>query len=77
MQAPADERMVAEQSRGRADGVYSIPRGIRVLAPQELECVLQVIERSRRIDYRRHGLGRAAPGLLASRSIQACTSSAR
>jgi hypothetical protein len=42
-----------------------------------LKGAFELRQRSRRIDYRRHGLGRFAAGSRANRATHACTSSAR
>jgi hypothetical protein len=55
----------------RADCHYGADCCTRVLVTQELECTLDVIERSRRINYLRHGFGRAADESAASLLIQA------
>ena len=48
--------------------------GIRIA--MKLKGALDVFQSARRIDYRRHGFGRAGASPLASLVIQACTSSA-
>jgi hypothetical protein len=50
---------------------------LRTLAPKELKGAFDLTEAARRINYRRHGLGRAVGSATAKRLIQACTSSAR
>ena len=48
----------------------------RIARGQEAEHALQIVERTRRIDYLRHAFGRGAFPSVARRSIQAWTSRA-
>jgi len=59
------------------DGRHGALRGMRILGAQRLKRAFDVIERAPRVDYLRHGLGRAAVSSCARRCIHACTSSAR
>ena len=58
--APPEQRVRGEVLDSRADGRGRRNRSVRVLACQELEGALEVGQCPRRIDYRRHGFGRAA-----------------
>ena len=75
--AASEKRMCGQTIYCRLDRCNRRQRGCLVLIAQKLECARDVIERARRIDYRRHGLGRFAVSPRARRSIQAWTSSAR
>lgn len=75
--APSGKRVIRQQARGRADDPNGLHRRCGILASDHFEGVLNVIEGPGGEDYRRHGLGRGARGVLASRCIQASTSSAR
>lgn len=77
VQATACEGMVDEQGGGGTSRRDAPVQRAEICPPQDLECLLEMIEGARCVDYRRHGLGRTASGFVASRSIQACTSSAR
>ena len=72
-----DQRMFGEQRDSRRYRAHGPSRRGRVLVPDEVEGLFEVIEGAAPIDYRRHGFGRAARGVFTSRCIQACTSSAR
>ena len=76
LEAPANERMRSEVFNGGLDCGRGL-RGSRILVTQKLKCAFDVLERARRVDYLRHGLGRAAVSSCARRVIHACTSSAR
>lgn len=69
--SPTDQWMRPEAINGRLDGCNRIQCRARVFLTQELERALYLVERTRRIDYLRHGLGRAADSLVARRFIQA------
>ena len=71
LDAPAHQWMGGKAADRRADCFDGADRSSRILVTQELERTLNVIERSRRIDYLRHGFGRAADGSAASLLIQA------
>lgn len=71
------ERVLREQGDRRRDRTHGPLGRRRILPPEEIEALLQVIERAPCVDYRRHGFGRAAREPFASLCIQACTSSAR
>jgi len=58
--APPEQRVRSQVLDGRADGRGRRKCRVRVLACQELEGTLEVGQCPRRIDYRRHGFGRAA-----------------
>lgn len=58
--APPEQRVRGQVFDGRADGLGRRDCRVRVLACQEPEGALEVGQRPRRIDYRRHGFGRAA-----------------
>lgn len=58
--APPEQRVRSQVLDGRADGRGRRNCRVRVLACQELEGSLEVGQYPRRIDYRRHGFGRAA-----------------
>lgn len=73
----ADQRVIGEGINRFADCVGRNHRDMRIVRGDEFECTLKIGERGLRIDYLRHGRGRAALGLTASRPSQACTSSAR
>jgi hypothetical protein len=77
LEAPANERMRSEVFNGGWDCGHGGLRGSRILVTQKLKCAFDVLERARRVDYLRHGLGRAAVSSCARRVIHACTSSAR
>ncbi len=62
---------------GRLDRDDCVRGGGRIVRAQKLERAFDVEQRSRGVDYLRHGFGRAAESSTASRFIQACTSSAR
>ncbi len=72
-----EKRVRGQVLDGGTDRTCSRERGLRVLGYQELECAHAVGQCARRIDYRRHGFGRAASWPRARRSTQACTSSER
>jgi hypothetical protein len=55
----AEQGMESEDPHGRTHGLGGRKRGVRILARKQLEGSLQVREGARRMDYRRHGLGRA------------------
>lgn len=75
--SPTEQRVTGKTVDRRTDRLRTRHGCIRVLRPQILEGSLQVSERSRRVDYRRHGFGRSVVVPCARRAIQACTSSAR
>ena len=58
--APPDQRVHGQVLYGRADRSSRRDCRVRVLACQELEGALEMGRCPRRIDYRRHGFGRAA-----------------
>ena len=58
--APPEQRVRSQVLDGRADGRGRRDCRVRVLACQEPEGALEVGQCPRRIDYRRHGFGRAA-----------------
>ena len=72
-----DERMIRKILDGRSDGKRRRQGGIGIVGSHEFERVLEIDERACRIDYLRHGFGRGLATPWASRSTQACTSSAR
>jgi hypothetical protein len=47
-----------------------------VFVAQILKSAFEMLQRTCRIDYRRHGFGRAGASSAARRCIQACTSAA-
>jgi hypothetical protein len=61
---------------GRPDGSSGLECNIDIALRQEQEGTFEVLDCPWGIDYRRHGFGRGALSPLASRSSQACTSSA-
>jgi len=67
---PAHQWMSGQMIDRRTDGIDGTEGCSRVLVTQELEGPLEVIERSCRIDYLRHGFGRAAEGSATSLLIQ-------
>ena len=58
--APPEQRVRSQGLDGGADSRGRRDCHVRVLACQELESALEVGQYPRRIDYRRHGFGRAA-----------------
>ena len=58
--APPEQRVRGQALDRRADGPGGRDCRVRLLACQELEGALEVGQYPRRIDYRRHGFGRAA-----------------
>src|SRR5512135_1015681 len=58
--APPEQRVHGQAIDGRADSVGRPDSRFRILACQVLEGALEVGQCPRRIDYRRHGFGRAA-----------------
>lgn len=60
MHAPSEQRVRGEVLDGRSDGSGRRDCRIRTRACQEPEGVLEVGECTPRVDYRRHGFGRAA-----------------
>ena len=58
--APPEQRVRSQALDGRADGRGRCKCRVRVLAGHELEGALEVRQCPRRIDYLRHGFGRAA-----------------
>jgi hypothetical protein len=77
LDAPADKRVRRQIIDGRLNCCYGVQSGRWVLVAQELKRALDMLKRSCRIDYLRHGLGREVCPSTASLLIQACTSSAR
>src|ERR1700730_12811681 len=75
--APADQGVRGQDLDGRLDRRDCVQRGARVLVTEKLKRTVNVIQRARRVDYLRHGFGRATASRTASRLIQACTSSPR
>jgi hypothetical protein len=75
--APPQQRVGAKIVDGGTEGLRSCYLCARILFAQRLEGSLQVVERSCRVNYRRHGFGRSVTEPCARRAIQACTSSAR
>jgi len=75
--APTDQRVIRKNLDGFTNSNSRIPCCRRIVRCQKRECPLQISERILCVDYLRHALGRAAFGLRARRSSQACTSSAR
>ena len=75
--APPHQRVRGEVVDRGLNGRHGAPRSCRILVAQKLKCAIDVIESARRVNYLRHGFGRAAVCSSASRFIQACTSSAR
>ena len=75
--APSKERMCGEGIDCGPNCRDCIQGGLWIVVAEELEGAFEVRQRSRRIDYRRHGLGRFAAGSRANRASLACTSSAR
>ncbi len=71
LDASAHQRMRRKIVDRGVDCLHGTDSRMRVLVTQETERTLDVIERSRRIDYLRHGLGRGADASAASRPIQA------
>ena len=74
--APADQRVSGEIIDCRADGCHGVGCSIGMFVAQISKSVFEVFQRTCRIDYRRHGFGRAGASSAARRCIQACTSSA-
>ncbi len=58
--APPEQRVRGQVFDGRADDRGRRDCCVRALACQELERALEVGQYPRRMDYRRHGFGRAA-----------------
>ncbi len=75
--ASAHQRVCGQVLDRRLNRIHGVQGRRGVLVAQELERSLNVLQRPRGIDYLRHGLGRSAESLTASRFIQAWTSSAR
>jgi hypothetical protein len=75
--AAAYQGMHYEIVNRRLDRGSCVQRGVRIPVTHKLKCALDMIKSARRIDYLRHGFGRATDSPSASRLIQACTSSAR
>ena len=74
--ASADQRVSGEIVDCRADGSHGVGSSIRVFVAQISKRAFEVFQRTCRIDYRRHGFGRAGASSAVRRCIQACTSSA-
>ena len=77
MHAAAQQRVCSEVLDRGSDDIRSCDCSPWVFLAQEYERPFQVSQRACGIDYRRHGFGRSVTAPRASRSIQACTSSAR
>lgn len=73
---PPDQGMVRQHLHGFANRRGGIRGRGDVMLCKEPERAFEIGERVGRIDYLRQGFGREAFGFLASRSSQACTSSA-
>ena len=72
----SDQRVSSEIIDCRADGCHGVGSRIRVFVAQISKGAFEVFQRTCRIDYRRHGFGRAGASSVARRCIQACTASA-
>lgn len=77
LDAPPHERMCREILDRTANRRRRGNRCCRVRLNQLRDRALDLIRRARRINYFRHGFGLGLATPCASRSIQACTSSAR
>lgn len=75
--SPSNQGMCGEVVNGGLDCRHGACGRRGGFIAQKRKGTFDVIERARRINYLRHGFGRAAVSSCARRPIQACTSSAR